>query len=735
MIGSLTEYALRYAKAGFRVLPLYGLRAGSCGCGSLECRTPGKHPVAILVGHGSTGASTDDGKLRRWFDGREPGEINIGIAFDAGLVAVDIDPRNGGDKTWSALIATHGAIPQTATAITGGGGTHYLFRVPPDAKVGKPGPGIDIKGKNTYIVVEPSVHISGSAYSWAPESDPTDGAEIADMPEWLLRICSTKADIIAEANASAERLEARKVAEIEDALLFIDSDARDTWLKVGMALHSTRAGDQAKGIWLRWSQGSPKFNLKEQNYVWKKFSADGGTTLSTLFALAKAGGWIESKTSATAIGGDLNRRNRIIALPAAAPPKPDLPPIPARTAHVLVESLELTGLPRAAAVATAVILMCATTARRYTEPTHLYLTLAAHKTVLHAVRRTLNNVLTDANMDAMVRDSRILTPAYLYETIWHNPARLYVAWDIADQSNTARRQPNGTLDHVFSILESLIDDRRRNLESAAEAGIKGGPSGMLTLIAPSLSMLAMVEHDKVGVLFNTRSSLPGLLAQSTYVDAGTEAPATVPATSVAPHVIEHIRRICRPAESMLAAALDGCGGVAPNLITMRAAPTSAALAHTSETERRTALRVAAAIAAWEQPEAPAVDAAVLEWAAEFARRGWQAFAKARQYEWHEDGRRDAYDDALAAIAKRETAGMPIGELPNFCRSYRRMARDKRDELVNLLIEDRQIIRVAGPRGGQVLVAAAFAPVDGLDGASSGSGTVTPLIRKEMQAIN
>lgn len=734
MIGTLTEYALRYAKAGFRVLPLYGIRAGSCMCGSLECRTPGKHPVGILVGRGSAGATRDEAKLRRWFDGREPGEINIGIAFDAGVVAVDIDPRNGGDTTWSSLISTHGAIPQTATASTGGGGTHHLFRVPADARIGKPGPGIDIKGTNTYIVVEPSTHVSGSVYAWAPESDPTDGGEIADMPEWLLRICATKADIIAEANASAERLEPRKVAEIEDALLFINSDPRDNWLKVGMALHSTRAGDQAKGIWLRWSQGSGNFNLRDQNDTWRRFSADGGTTLSTLFALAKAGGWIESKTSAAAIGGDLNRRSRIVALPVVAPPKPDLPPIPARIAHVLVESLELAGLPRPAAIAAAITVMCAITARRYSEPTHLYVTLAAHKSVLHAVRRLVIDALTDADMDALVRDSRILSPMHLFETIWRNPARLYLSEDLANQAHTARRQQNGTLDHVFEILTTLIDDRRRHLESASEAGIKGGPSGALTLIAPSMSMLGMVEHHKLGALFNTRSALPGLLEQSAFIDAGADA-LPGPTASLAPHVAEHIRRICRPAESRLAAALDGCGGVEPIVITMRAAPDLGPIAHSNETERRIALRVAAAVAAWEQPEAPAIDPAALEWAAEFARRGWQAFAQARQYEGHEDGRRDSYDDALAAIAKRESAGMPIGELPNFCRSYRRMARDKRDELVALMIDDRQIIRVAGPRGGQVLVAVAFATQEVLDEASSGTGKVAPLIRKGIQAIH
>lgn len=87
-----------------------------------------------------------------------------------------------------------------------------------------------------------------------------------------------------------------KIQEIRSALAFIPSALRDTWLTVGMALHSTGA-QQAFGLWDEWSQTTDAGNYDPANQrsVWQSFGrrSEGLTTLSSLFGIAKQSGWIK----------------------------------------------------------------------------------------------------------------------------------------------------------------------------------------------------------------------------------------------------------------------------------------------------------------------------------------------------------------------------------------------------------------------------------------------------------
>ena len=157
----MIEFALRYAAAGFKVIPL---------------RHRGKLP---LTAHGAHDATTDETQIRTWF--AQWPDANLGVTL-GGLVVVDVDPRNGGDT--DALPK----LPDTCFAKTGGGGWHYLYRACPGVRyAAKPAPGIDVKsGPGAYIVVEPSIHPSGEAYCWLDESEPWNTAP-AEAPSFLGR--------------------------------------------------------------------------------------------------------------------------------------------------------------------------------------------------------------------------------------------------------------------------------------------------------------------------------------------------------------------------------------------------------------------------------------------------------------------------------------------------------------------------------------------------------------------
>ena len=306
--GSLLDYALRYAELGFRVLPVNGVINGACTCASPDCRSAGKHPDQRPRAPRYT--QCHDGPRRAppsGSRGRSPGKRNIAIRVGERHVAIDVDiagedadeetrKRKCGDKTLAALIAKHGPLPDTAMAHTGGGGEHYLFTKPEGAKFpGQLGAAIDIKTDNGYIVVEPSVHKSGGTYQWEGAFDPLDGCAPVPCPEWVLTFAKTRPS--GGLIESAGTMPAHQRADIERAIPYLRDiiDGYIVWRDVGMALHSTGA-PEAFGLWVQASKLSIHFDLDECNRIWRSFKQkDGGKTLGTLFAYAKANGYIQPK--------------------------------------------------------------------------------------------------------------------------------------------------------------------------------------------------------------------------------------------------------------------------------------------------------------------------------------------------------------------------------------------------------------------------------------------------------
>src|ERR1019366_3202528 len=100
---------------------------------------------------------------------------------------LDIDAKNGGLETLEEWENKYGSLPETLTSNTGGGGKHYLFKIPRGQNIpsnaNRIGRGVDIRGNGGYIAAPPSVHPSGNIYSWVEES-----AEIAETPTWIAKM-------------------------------------------------------------------------------------------------------------------------------------------------------------------------------------------------------------------------------------------------------------------------------------------------------------------------------------------------------------------------------------------------------------------------------------------------------------------------------------------------------------------------------------------------------------------
>jgi hypothetical protein len=108
----LLDEAIAFGRRGIGVFPLHYPvnREGqpACSCGNPTCRDPAKHPYARHAPNGLKNATTDVHTIERWWS---PGtQYNIGARSGAfsGVVAVDVDPRHGGDESLARLEEQYG---------------------------------------------------------------------------------------------------------------------------------------------------------------------------------------------------------------------------------------------------------------------------------------------------------------------------------------------------------------------------------------------------------------------------------------------------------------------------------------------------------------------------------------------------------------------------------------------------------------------------------------------------
>ncbi len=168
----MLEFALNYAAIGWYVFPCHSpiFKVGlSCSCEKwrrernpdYECSSPGKHP---RTKHGLDEATTDTEQIRLWW--KQWPNANIGInCGKSGLLVLDLDLYK---ETYTGHKLD--LDEETVTAISGGGGAHLFYRLEPGDTFGNSTKnlpvGIDIRGHGGYVIVAPSLHLSGNRYQW-----------------------------------------------------------------------------------------------------------------------------------------------------------------------------------------------------------------------------------------------------------------------------------------------------------------------------------------------------------------------------------------------------------------------------------------------------------------------------------------------------------------------------------------------------------------------------------------
>jgi hypothetical protein len=194
---SRSDAAMKYAEWGYQVFPVWWVEDGVCACDKEQrCDRPSKHPITQ---HGLKDASTDKRQIAKWWN-RYP-EANIGIRTgpESGICVIDLDigeDKDGVQSFLTLMRKQNGDIADVKTQFqrTGSGGMHLIFRYPENTTIknlstglfydGTLYSGIDVRGKDGYIIGAPSRNLKGEYQLY--------DAPVRDMPSWLIDVITTR---------------------------------------------------------------------------------------------------------------------------------------------------------------------------------------------------------------------------------------------------------------------------------------------------------------------------------------------------------------------------------------------------------------------------------------------------------------------------------------------------------------------------------------------------------------
>lgn len=656
--GSMLDHALRYAALGWHVFPIWGAKDGKCRCRRM-CKSPGKHPVEHIVPRGQDDATTDASTIRRWWS--QMPEAGIAVFLKpSGLVAIDIDPRNGGLDTIDQIEAQHGPLVSDVTQFTQAGGEHRVFKLAADISVslpGKLGPGVDVK-RNGYIVLAPTAGVKG-IYDWEASSDPLDGVIPSPLPDWLRNLAHAAAQPVA---ASATRyVTDQQVAELRDALASFPSDDRDLWIRVGMALHSI--GQQGFDLWDEWSRKSTKYDPVDSMRVWRSFKP-GSVNYETVFYIAQEHGWRNPLAGASM---------RIETLPAVGDGWPDRPFVPNKTPERFERPIPVPALQAAAewmaglfdaptteiSHAGALALASVVTGRVYRStsanwPSMMMIVSGASGIGKNYIKVGIERILMHAGLTNLIAGDFYTHQSAIYWALHRAPCHICISDEFGENFLEARRQNNANKLTVFKSFKKAYSDADHMFK--AESYALGGLSAkqreereMPPIINPALTLLGLTTPMQLFSEIKTSHIESGLINRFVIVNVEIGWQANGKRTSDMPPkvLLDAVKRVRRIDDVLRHTPFD----LAPSPVIVQIDKEAETLfdefktyqdAASAELEaismdamprrwRENAMRLATAIAPWKNHETPIIDAEIAQYAIDYVEHwGHSTIAKLKQ---------------------------------------------------------------------------------------------------------
>ena len=221
--------------------------------------------------------------------------IGLVLGPASGVLAIDFDGTGSTAQFQQTYGRSHRDLPDTVAWSSGRPNRRqYAFRVPLDywphlrgrRKWDRQGRTVlELRWAGHQSVIA-GKHPDTAGYHWLPGRSPTD-LDPADAPDWLLEPLLKAAAEPVDTDYEPNDNDAKRALEL---LSHINArDDYDSWLSIGMALHS--AGADLLDAWITWSRGCDNFDEDECRAKWPSFKGRGITT-GTLHWFASQDGYI-----------------------------------------------------------------------------------------------------------------------------------------------------------------------------------------------------------------------------------------------------------------------------------------------------------------------------------------------------------------------------------------------------------------------------------------------------------
>lgn len=727
------SYARRYARLGWHVVPLWWPVKGEdgvlrCACGG-NCSTPAKHPISVVAIHGMHSSSTDEGQIERWWT-RYP-EANIGIVMvPSNLVGIDIDPRNGGNETIEDLESRYGRLRSDLLQFTGGGGEHRVFQLPAGAANSLPGVlgnGVDVKALG-YLVVEPSLHMSGKRYAWEASSDPLDGILPSVLPDWVRSIRPQRAQVTEQGSRT---LEAAEVLELQSALATLDADSRDTWLSAGMALHSTDAGMQAFGLWTDWSRQSSKYDSADQSKTWRSFRTKGlaGLTVAWIFGQAQATGWLNPRSAAAQQFASVPVESVRIAAPAPSASQYGAPgPLPG-VGRAIVDWIDATShrpqpqfSVQAALAFASVVLGRRVTTNRRNWPSLYFLNVGKSASGKEHAKWAVEQLLEACGCEQLIGPSGYTSDSGVLSALVRQPVHLTVVDEFGKVLEAAAIKQNA---RAQSSMRALMEawgrvDGVMRPQGFSTFGLSSKEADELagkTVRNPALTLMAMTTPEAFFNAIGTAAARDGFLNRFLIVESdigrqvgNDSARVAVPQsvidwaaaqTVIAGPVNPSLSSSMSPTPRVLAFNTDAAALLRDferDCIDSMDALDDSGLAEMWGRSCEMAMRLSLIVACLEQ--ANEIGAAAVQWSIQYVRHHAERAVHSLRTKVADSDFQRASKQVLAAITKAGARGVTVRDLCKVSRLFDAAKPRDRDDMLAGLVQagSVQLVEIEGESG-------------------------------------
>ena len=248
-------------------------------------------------------ATTDPAQIERWSRkypsalwGLPTGKVN-------GLAVLDIDRKKG--KDGFATLRAMGLDPYALSPFmveTPTGGLHVYFQWRAGMRIGTDvfGEGLDLRGEGGYVIGAGS---SGPLGHYRAIGKPLPRQIIGGLPEWPQAL--PVGPVRRKGTGAGAAPCGVPLAVLRDALMAIpndgsnpDTESRDGWLAIGMALHhETEGSEEGRDLWHAWSALWPGSCEGATDSAWDSFTTGRKGALRTWASLRREAmrhGWQSS---------------------------------------------------------------------------------------------------------------------------------------------------------------------------------------------------------------------------------------------------------------------------------------------------------------------------------------------------------------------------------------------------------------------------------------------------------